>query len=329
MAGMTTVRHRSILRAALASAAAAAALLLAAAPALAQEPGAEGLQSFPPPLAGPPASASAPRAEPPQHGSAPTFEEQVLERVNQERLANGGLPPLKGQTQLAAAAELHSTNMGTRNFFSHCDPDLMTMPGQRVTAAGYIWSSVGENAAAGQTTPQNVMAAWMGSAGHRANILSGNFRELGVGYFLDAADAANVRMDLDSNCVSEGTDGPFVHYWTQNFGRRNDVYPVVIEREAFSTATRNVDLHLYGTGWAQEMRLRNETGTFTAWMPFSSSAAWQLTVGGGIKTVTAELRNGATVRSATDSILLEGAAQVVFDDGFESGNTSAWSNTVP
>lgn len=307
----------------------AAALLSAAAPALAQEPGGEGMQSFPPPLAAPPASAAAPRTGPPQHGSAPTFEEQILERVNQERQANGALPPLKGQTQLAAAAELHSTNMGTRNFFSHCDPDLMTMPGQRVTAAGYVWNSVGENAAAGQTTPQQVMAAWMGSAGHRSNILSTNFREIGVGYFLDAADAANVRMDLDSNCVHEGLDGPFFHYWTQDFGRRNDVYPVVIDREAFTTATRDVDLYLYGTGFAVEMRLRNEAGAFTAWMPFDATVAWQLSAAGGVKTVTAEIRNGATVRSASDTILLLGTAEVIFEDGFESGNTSAWSNAVP
>ncbi len=286
------------------------------------------MQSFPPPLAGPPASA-APRAETPQHGTAPTFEEQVLERVNQERLSNGALPPLKGQVQLAAAAELHSTNMGTRNFFSHCDPDLMTMPGQRVTAAGYLWNSVGENAAGGQTTPQSVMAAWMGSAGHRANILSTNFRELGVGYFLDAADAANVRMDLDSNCVHEGLDGPFVHYWTQDFGRRNDVFPVVIDREAFSTPTRDVDLYLYGTGFALEMRLRNESGAFTAWMPFDATVAWQLSAAGGLKTVTAEIRNGATVRSASDTILLEGTAEVIFEDGFASGDTTAWSNTTP
>lgn len=321
---MSHHRPLSILRAPLA----AAALLLAAAPALAQERGAEGMQSFPPPLAGPTASA-APRAEPPQHGTAPTFEEQVLERVNQERLANGALPPLKGQTQLAAAAELHSTNMGTRNFFSHCDPDLMTMPGQRVTAAGYIGNAVGENAAAGQTTPQNVMAAWMGSTGHRNNILSTNYRELGVGHFLDAADIANVRMDLDSNCVHESTGGPFVHYWTQDFGRRNDVYPVVIDREAFTTATRDVDLYLYGTGFAQEMRLRNEAGAFTAWMPFDATVAWQLSAAGGVKTVTAEIRNGATVRSASDTILLEGAVTVIFEDGFESGNTSAWTNAEP
>jgi hypothetical protein len=136
-------------------------------------------------------------------------------------------------------------------------------------------------------------------------------------------------MDLDSNCVPEGTDGPFVHYWTQNFGRRNDVFPVIIDREAFSTPTRNVDLHLYGTGFAQEMRLRNETGTFTAWMPFDATVAWQLTAGGGSKTVTAEIRNGATVRSASDTILLEGAAEVIFDDGFQSGDTSAWTNAVP
>lgn len=268
--------------------------------------------------------------DPPALGTAPSFEEQVLELVNEERWADGQRPPLKGQTQLDAAAELHSVNMGTRNFFGHCDLDTGTLPQHRMTAAGYIWNAAGENVAAGYTDPAAVMAGWMASAGHRANILSTSYRELGVGYHLDAGDLANVRNDLDTNCIAESNNnGPYARYWTQDFGRRDTVYPLVIDREAHSTASTNVDLYLYGAGWAVEMRIRNSTGAFTAWMPFDSDVPWQLTAGGGPKTVIAEIRNGATVRSASDTILLDQAVIVLFEDGFEAGSTSAWSDAVP
>jgi uncharacterized protein YkwD len=47
---------------------------------------------------------------------------------------------------------------------------------------GISYSSAGENIAKGQRTPQEVMNAWMNSSGHRANILSSSFTQIGVGY---------------------------------------------------------------------------------------------------------------------------------------------------
>ena len=262
----------------------------------------------------------------------PSFEEQVLELTNEERWANGQLPPLKGQSLLDSSAATHSTNMGTRNFFAHCDPDTHTLPWDRMTAAGYVWNAAAENIAAGYADPAQVMAAWMASPGHRANILATTYRELGVGYYLDGGDASNVRLDnlpaVSPDCVPDATGGPYFRYWTQNFGRRIDVYPVVIDREAFSTTSQNVDLYLYGAGSATEMRVRNDPGTFTPWMAFSSNLAWQLSAGGGVKTVIAEVRFGAVVRTASDSIFLDQPLGI-FSDGFESGDTSAWSVHVP
>ncbi len=66
--------------------------------------------------------------EPQQTAVDATYEEQVLEIVNQERWNNGQLPPLKGNTLLDNAAEGHSTNMAVRNFFAHCDLDTKTSP---------------------------------------------------------------------------------------------------------------------------------------------------------------------------------------------------------
>lgn len=264
---------------------------------------------------------------PPTKAGDPTFEEQVVEIVNQERWDNGQLPPLKQNSLLDAASEGHSANMASRDFFAHCDLDTLSGPGSRVTAAGYPWVALGENIAAGYSTPASVMAGWMGSPGHRANILSGSYSEIGVGYVLDGSDTGNVRQDQNGDCVTDVTGaGPYFRYWTQDFGRRLGVYPVVINREAFMTTDRNVSLYVYGAFWAVDMRIRNENGVWTAWQPFATDVAWTLSSGSGVKTVTVELRNGVmSVLSQSDTIMLD-QGDLIFDDGFESGDVSTWGN---
>ncbi|MEU2503286.1 CAP domain-containing protein [Streptomyces sp. NPDC007863] len=121
--------------------------------------------------------------------------DQVLSLVNAER-AKAGCGPLTANATLARAAQAHSDDMAARDFFDHTNPDGAD-PGDRVTAAGYPWSTYGENIAMGQRTPEQVMEAWMNSPGHRANILNCDFKELGVGIHDDG--------------------GP---YWTQVFGAR-------------------------------------------------------------------------------------------------------------
>jgi len=272
---------------------------------------------FPPPLVGPidPIDDTASKALP-----EPSFEHQVIELTNQERLDNGGLPPLKYHTSLGSAAETHSENMAVRDFFAHCDLDTKTSPGDRITTAGYSGAFIsGENIAAGQSTPEGVMDSWMNSSGHRANILRVTYCEIGVGYYLQNNDQVNIRQDSNSDCNADGTYGfAFTRYWTQNFGCRSGVYPVVIDREAYATDTPSVQLYLYGDGWAQEMRIRNTGDSWPAWQTFSSNVNWQLSAGNGTKTVEVELRNGSTVRSASDSIVLAAeAGDPIFDDDFE------------
>ena len=237
---------------------------------------------------------------------AATFEEQVLEMVNQERWNNGQLPPLKGNVLLDTAAETHSNNMAVRNFFAHCDLDTLTSPGSRMTAAGYVgWNYAAENIAAGYSSPTAVMDGWMNSSGHRANILSTTKREIGVGYVYQDGDTNNIRFDAGGCVADGGGHGPYYRYWTQNFGQINSVMPVVINREAYEATSRQVDLYMYGEGWATEMRFRNESGDWSAWQPYAANVDWQLSGGSGVKTVDAEIKNGSgTVRSANDSILL-------------------------
>ncbi|MGW0765497.1 sigma-70 family RNA polymerase sigma factor [Streptomyces sp. NPDC002676] len=121
---------------------------------------------------------------------------QVVALVNKERAA-AGCGPVTENPQLEKAAQAHSDDMAARNFFDHTNPDGAD-PGQRITAAGYRWSTYGENIARGQQTAQSVMDAWMHSPGHRANILNCGFKNIGVG-------------------VHKGTGGP---WWTQDFGTK-------------------------------------------------------------------------------------------------------------
>jgi uncharacterized protein YkwD len=266
--------------------------------------------------------------------STPTYEERVVELVNQERLNNGNLPPLKHHALLDDSAELHSSNMASRDFFAHCDPDTGTLPWDRMEDAGYFWSAAGENIAAGYTTPEAVMAGWMASTGHRANILSTGSFEIGVGYVLQSGDSGGISLDQNGNCIRDelqnppgSTGGPYFHYWTQNFGSRFNAYPVVIEREAHETDQQTVSLYVYGSGWAQEMRFSNDHSTWSGWQSYSSSKTWTLSSGNGTKTVWAQLRNGGTVRESSDTILFNGACTLQQDQLDLSNQTLGGTQT--
>ena len=98
--------------------------------------------------------------------------------TNNERRA-AGLAPLTNNTKLTNAAVAHSRDMAQRNYDTHNTPEGGT-PDQRLTQAGYVFSWWGENIANGYKTPRQVMAAWMASPGHRANILNPHFHRIGV-----------------------------------------------------------------------------------------------------------------------------------------------------
>ncbi len=108
----------------------------------------------------------------------------MLTLVNQQR-AKAGCPALTRDSRLATAARAHSADMAAHGYFDHTTPSGVSAA-QRITNAGYRWSSMGENIAEGQRTPADVMAAWMNSAGHRANILNCGYRNIGVGLAYDS-----------------------------------------------------------------------------------------------------------------------------------------------
>jgi uncharacterized protein YkwD len=86
------------------------------------------------------------------------------------------LPPLSQSRALDRSAELWARTMVRDGVFSHG-----TSFATRITNAGVSWSDAGENIATGFATPQQVVAAWMASAGHCRNILDPNFLLVGVG----------------------------------------------------------------------------------------------------------------------------------------------------
>jgi uncharacterized protein YkwD len=128
------------------------------------------------------------------------FEAEVVRLVNEFRAQNGKTK-LNVNAALSQAAEEHSEDMAFNDFFSHTGSDGSQV-GARVSEEGYDGRSVGENIAAGQSTPQKVFNAWKASPGHNANML-GSWEDIGVGYEY---------LDNDTGSVN------YHHYWTANFG---------------------------------------------------------------------------------------------------------------
>ena len=105
------------------------------------------------------------------------FIARVIELVNAER-QRAGQPPLTASGPLARAAQTYAGVMADGTCFGHvCGSTLV----ERINGAGYENWTAAENIALSQTTPESVMAAWMGSSGHRANILSPTYKEIGIG----------------------------------------------------------------------------------------------------------------------------------------------------
>jgi len=233
-------------------------------------------------------------------------EQEIVELTNIERWNNGMLPPYKQVTELHNAADGHSIRMAQLDFFAHCDLYSNKSAGQRMTDAGYSWNAAAENIAGNYVDVEAAMIDWMASSGHRTNILSTTYREIGAGYDPDS--------DNDDTFKDNGSCDPgenimdIDRYYTQNFGRRGSVYPVVIDREIAQTSNRNINLYVYGPGSATSMRFSNDGTSWSAWINYLPDHTWILTTGDGMKTVYSEVSTGSngsgTVYGASDMIEL-------------------------
>ena len=130
----------------------------------------------------------------PDAKSLESHEQQVFELVNKER-AKRNLPLLKFNAELSRVARFKSQDMIDKKYFAHNSPTYGS-PFQMMQKFGLRFSAAGENIAYGQKTAAEVMSTWMNSAGHRANILSEAYTNIGIG----VAKTANGTL-----------------YWTQMF----------------------------------------------------------------------------------------------------------------
>ncbi len=108
----------------------------------------------------------------------PEIEAQMLELVNQERVANN-LEPLEADPELTEVARRHSADMFARGYFSHYTPDNKD-PFDRIREANVRFRTAGENLAFAPTV-QIAHTGLMNSPGHRANILRPAFGRVGIG----------------------------------------------------------------------------------------------------------------------------------------------------
>jgi uncharacterized protein YkwD len=169
-----------------------------------------------PPLAAPaptPAPSPAPSPAPGVAGTRATceladFRARAIARINVHRAAGASCgaqgrfpaaPALAWNDALTQASLLHSEDMVALDFFSHTGSSGSSA-GQRATAAGYVWSTWGENIAAGQSDVDSVMDAWMASPGHCANLMNDRFRDVGLA------------------CVRGTANTRYRTYWTMTLG---------------------------------------------------------------------------------------------------------------
>lgn len=122
---------------------------------------------------------------------------RVLDLMNDER-DKAGLAPLKFSDKLCVTARWHAMDMAVGNYFEHRDRQGRTV-GERLSSFGYQYRYCGQNIAAGQQSPEEVVKAWMKSPGHRENILRREFREVGIAFV-------------------QNPNSRYGRYWVQDFG---------------------------------------------------------------------------------------------------------------
>lgn len=135
-------------------------------------------------------SVSTTSTTPPETSPSPSLALQIQEKVlaltNAERIA-GGLGALSANAKLESAALFHSTDMQNQDYFEHEDPQGCSAS-CRVSNEGYTWQRVGENiytmtgyALNADSLAKMVVDGWMDSPGHRANILTPQYTQTGIG----------------------------------------------------------------------------------------------------------------------------------------------------
>jgi uncharacterized protein YkwD len=141
---------------------------------------------------------------PPAPADRSAISARVLEQVNAARAhprrcgaaAYPAVPALTRNAVLEHAALEYAQEMATFGFMSHTGRDG-SAPQERITRSGYRWSEAGENLASGITGADEVVAGWLQSPEHCANIMDAAYSQLGVAYAVNARDPAGIYWALE------------------------------------------------------------------------------------------------------------------------------------
>lgn len=124
---------------------------------------------------------STPKNSPANTSNSSSYEQKVVDLVNLERTKRS-LKPLSMNSELSRLARMKSKDMSDKGYFSHTSPTYGS-PFDMMKQFGVSYRSAGENIAQGYSSPESVVTGWMNSPGHRKNILSPNFTDIGVGLY--------------------------------------------------------------------------------------------------------------------------------------------------
>ena len=258
-------------------------------------------------------------------GPPPQPTDQVYNEMQTVYLGNlarrdNGVPPLRWNTPMTEAARWFcwdSVENLPGGYCGHQDT-LGRWPSERVPLFGYHGYSGAENCYCGYMLPQDAIAGWMSSSGHRANLLDPNSREIGMGYYRQDASGRG--------------------YFTQDFGHDPVYPPLVINYEALQTADPSVQLYIYdretgggfaGLGAATEMMVANDICFSGAdWQPYAAEKSWTLPPGTGWRTVYVKTRDavGRTI-VASDTIYL-GQSVPINELGLQLASTNTQDVTL-
>lgn len=154
---------------------------------------------------------------------AAIFTAVLIDQTNQVRESDS-LSTLRTNPLLVKAARMKAEDMAAKGYFAHNTPDGKT-PWYWFDQAGYDYAAAGENLAVNFTDSKDVTDAWMRSPGHRANIMSGNYTEIGI-------------------ATAEGTyKGKLAIFVVQEFGR-----PSIIARQLEQASSTVASLTALITG---------------------------------------------------------------------------------
>lgn len=207
---------------------------------------------------------------------------EMVARVNDYR-ERENLPPLKAHPNLMRASQGYAEFMASKEHYGHYGSDGSD-PDGRAKACGFS-EPVGENIAANQSDPKEVVIAWMNSTGHRKNILSKDYRYVGAGFSENSKSKMYKRL------------------WVMNYSWGDQGHPLIIDLDAYSTSQNQVNLYLYAPSDAKEMRFKLDSGEWSSWTSYQAKNQFVLTGELGEKVIQSQVRtrSGKTV-SAEDAI---------------------------